>query len=73
MILGIGDDNDRQRYPRFLRSGFDNVIRQINRGKSIIWKTYLSQFLQNFRTNYSFVYNSYFSKVFEDYKKKKST
>ena len=35
MILGIGDDNDRQRYPRFLRSSLEKIITQINRMENL--------------------------------------
>ena len=58
------DDNSGERNPRFLPlGGLKEIIKQINHGKNIVWKTYAKQFWSNWKLNYEFVYKAYFMKL----------
>ena len=59
------------RTPRFLQQRIKDVFNQIGRGSDIIWKTYITQYIDNWRINYEYVYTNHFTKVFEAIKLKK--
>ena len=70
--LKIADITDNLgRTPRFLQQRITEIFDQVDSGMDIILKTYLTQYIDNWRTNYDYVFRNFFSKIFEATKLKK--
>ena len=67
--LSLGADG-KGRQPRFIRHELQRVYNQLDRGKDLVYRTYLKQLWHNWQINYEFVYQNVYLEMFNKTKTK---